>query len=72
MMIFEKARENAEAIKQGGARAIEEAKLVGVPAYYLDPSLGEGIIKELPDGTRQRIKLIDGEDVVVESIGPKA
>ena len=71
MMIFEKARENAEAIKQGGARAIEEAKRVGVPAYYLDPSLGEGIIKELPDGTRQRIKLIDGEDVVVESIGPK-
>ena len=57
MMIFDKARENAEAIKQGGARAIEEAKRVGVPAYYLDPSLGEGIIKELPDGTRQRIKL---------------
>ncbi len=72
MMIFEKARENADAIKQGGARAIEEAKRLGVAAYYLDPSLGEAIIKELPDGTRQRIKVIDGVDVVVECIGPRA
>jgi hypothetical protein len=72
MMIFEKARENAEAIKQGGARAIAEAKLAGVPAYYLDAALGDALIKELPDGTRQRIEVIDGEDVVVESLGPKA
>jgi hypothetical protein len=72
MMIFEKARENAEEIKKGGARAIEEAKKAGAPAYYMDPTLGEGIIKEMPDGTRHHIKLIEGEDVVIETFGPKA
>lgn len=71
MMIFEKARENAEEIKKGAACAIEEAKKAGAPAYYMDPDLGEGIIKEMPDGTRHRIKLIDGEDVVIETFGPK-
>jgi hypothetical protein len=72
MMIFEKARENADEIKTGAARAIEEAKKAGAPAYYMDPVLGEGIIKEMPDGTRHRIKLIQGEDVVIETFGPKA
>ena len=71
MMIFEKARENAEAIKQGGARAIEQAKLAGVPAYYVDPAVGDGIVREMPDGTRQRIQLIDGEVFVLEAIGPR-
>ena len=72
LMIFEKARENAEEIKKGGARAVEEAKKAGAPAYYMDPALGTGIIKEMPDGTRHRIMLIDGEDVVIETFGPKA
>jgi hypothetical protein len=49
-MIFEKARQNAEEIKKGAARAIEDAKKAGAPAYYMHPAVGEGIIKEMPDG----------------------
>jgi len=71
-MIFEKARQNAEEIKKGAARAIEDAMKAGAPAYYMDPALGEGIIKEMPDGTRHRIDLIEAEDVVIETFGPKA
>lgn len=72
MMIFEKARENAKAIEQMGQRAIEESKKLGAPAYYMDPTLGDGIIKELPDGTRQRIERIQGEEIVIETFGPDA
>lgn len=70
MMLFEKARENEAAIRQMGTRAIAAARKAGVPAYYLDPSLGEGIIKEMPDGTRHRLKAGDA-NTVVESFGPR-
>jgi hypothetical protein len=40
-----------------------------VPAHYVDPALGDGIIREMPDGTRQRVDLNDGEEVVVETFG---
>ncbi|MGY2050766.1 hypothetical protein [Methylobacterium sp. JK268] len=71
MMLFDKARENAAAIRQVGNRAIAEARKAGVPAFYMDPSLGEGIIKEMPDGTRHRLIAVEGKDVVVESFGPR-
>ncbi|GEP07569.1 hypothetical protein [Methylobacterium oxalidis] len=70
MMLFEKARENAAAIRQLGERAIAEARRAGVPAFT-DPSLGEGIIREMPDGTRHRLVRVGDEDVVVESFGPR-
>lgn len=70
MMIFDKAREHAEAIRQMGAVAIEESRLAGLPAYYSDPALGEGIIKHMPDGTRHRIKVVDGRDVILQTYGP--
>lgn len=72
MMLFEKARENAAAIRQIGARAIEEARKAGVPVFYMDPSLGEGIIKEMPDGTRHRLAKVGEDEVVVESFEPRA
>jgi hypothetical protein len=71
MMLFEKARENEAAIRQMGARAIAAARKAGVAAYYLDPSLGEGLIKEMPDGTRHRLKAGDS-NTVVESFGPRS
>ena len=67
MMIFDKARENAEAVRRVGLLAIEEAQKLGVPVHYMDPSLGDGIIREMPDGTRHRLKRIDGVEVVVET-----
>lgn len=68
MMIFDKARENAEAIRRGGLDAIEECRLAGVPAYYMDAGLCTGIVREMPDGSRQHVKLVDGADVVVEEL----
>lgn len=72
MMLFDKARENAEAIRQIGSRAIEEARRAGVPAFYMDPALGAGIIREMPDGTRHRLQTVEGREVVVESFGPRS
>lgn len=57
-------------MRLAGRRAVEQAKRAGVPAYYMDPALGDGIVKEFPDGTRQRIKLQDDEDVVLEILSP--
>ena len=71
MKLFDKVRENADAIRQVGTVARERARAAGVPSYYMDPSLGEGIIKEMPDGTRHRIESSDGGDVVVESFRPR-
>ena len=72
MVLFEKIRENADAIRQIGERAIQEARRLGVPYHYMDPSLCDGIIREMPDGTRQRVELKNGEEVVVETFGPRA
>lgn len=72
LMIFEKARENAEAIRMGGRRALSLAAKAGVAAYYYDPTTGKDMIRHLPDGSRQKIRLIDGEDIVVETIGPSS
>lgn len=71
MILTKLIRENAEAISQVGVRALEEAKHAGVPAYYMDPSLGDGIIRELPDGTRERVERRNGWDVVTETYGPR-
>ena len=66
--LLENMEKYAEAMRSSGRRAIEQAKRAGVPAYYVDPALGDGIIKELPDGTRQRIQPQGDEDVVIETL----
>lgn len=71
-MLLENATKNAEALRTAGKRAIAQAKLAGVAVYYMDPALGEDIIKELPDGTRQKVKVHAVEDVVIETILPRA
>lgn len=55
MILFERARQNAAALKNLGARAREEARQVGKPVRYLDPAHGDDIIREYPDGRRERL-----------------
>lgn len=71
MMLLDKARENAAAIRRIGASALEEARKTKSPIHYTDASLGDGIIREMPDGTRHRLMKQNGEEVVVESFGPR-
>lgn len=71
MILTKLIRENAESVRQIGVRALQEAKRAGVPAYYMDPSLGDGIIREMPDGTRERIERRGHRDVVAETYGPR-
>jgi len=56
MMIFERARENADAIRRAGDRAREEARQAGACIYYIDKARGDGIIREHPDGRRERVE----------------
>lgn len=51
-MIFRLARENADAIRAMGRGAILEAHAAGVDAHYRDALLGEGVVRESPDGVR--------------------
>jgi hypothetical protein len=43
----------------------------GVPVYYLDNALGEGIVKEMPDGTRHLIEVRDGNEIVLQTFAPR-
>ena len=52
MMLLDKWRENEDRVRQAGTIALKQAREAGVPAYYRDPSLGEGVVKEMPDGNR--------------------
>lgn len=71
-MILKKAHDNAEGLRQAGRRAIEKAHRAGAPAYYMDKSLGAGIIKELPDGARQKIEMnAAGEQIIIETYGKR-
>jgi stage V sporulation protein SpoVS len=47
-------------IAKVGVKAIEQAHAVGVAAHYIDESLGDGLVKEMPDGTRQLIDSSNG------------
>ena len=70
MVLFEKVRANADEISRIGERAIQEAKRLGVPCHYMDRNLCDGIIREMPDGARQRVELRSGEEIVVETLPP--
>ena len=65
MVLFDALRDHADAIRQVGERAAEEARRLGVPCHYMDATISAGIIRELPDGSRQRVELRDGREVVV-------
>ena len=71
MVLFDKLRENAETIRQVGERAVQEARRLGVPSHYMDTTVCAGIIREMPDGSRQRVELKDGREIVVESLSAR-
>jgi hypothetical protein len=68
--LLENADAYAEAIRSAGARAATRLKRAGIPVYYMDETVADGIIKEFPDGTRQRVEVGDGKDVVIETLPP--
>ena len=68
--LLENADTYAEAIRSAGARAASHLKRSGIAVYYMDETIADGIIKEFPDGTRQRVEIGAGEDVIVETLPP--
>jgi hypothetical protein len=66
-MLLEKAMEHAEEIRRAGAEAVKVALAAGVPVYYFDDNLGDGIIKEMPDGRRFHVTIENGEEIVTEA-----
>jgi hypothetical protein len=69
--LFDKLRENADTIRQVGERAVQEARRLGVRSHYMDATDCAGIIREMPDGSRQRVELKDGREIVVESLSAR-
>ena len=68
IVLFDALRKNADAIRRVGERAVEEARRLGVPCHYMDADVCAGIIREMPDGSRQRVELRDGREIAVESL----
>ena len=64
MMLLDKWRQNEDRVRQAGTIAIEQARKTGVPAYYRDLSLGDGIVKEMPDGSRVLLGEADEEECI--------
>ena len=51
MMLFERVTKAAADLERMGREEIDKAHRAGSPSYYSD---GSGIIREMPDGTRER------------------
>jgi hypothetical protein len=69
MVLFDKILENADALRQVGLRALEDARKAGVAVAYMDPAFGDDIIHEFPDGRRER--LVRGQNPRVVAIPPR-
>ena len=72
MTLFDLLDANMHAVEAVGDRAVAEARRAGVAAYYVDPALGAGIVRELPDGTRERFEHADGTRIIVARYGPRS
>lgn len=70
-MLLENAAKYEDAINSAGERAMQRAKRVGAPVFYMDATITDGIIRELPDGSRQRVEIRGGEDVVLEELATR-
>jgi hypothetical protein len=55
MVLFDKVRQNGGTLRQVGEDALADARKAGVPVYYMDDTFGNDIIREFPDGHRERI-----------------
>ena len=51
-------------IKQFRTRAIEKTLRAGLPAYILDETSGEGVIRFRVDGVSERIVIVQSKAVV--------
>lgn len=69
-MIIEQWRRNEAKVRQADRIAIEEARRAGSPAYYHYSGAG-GIVREMPDGSRQLVEVIGGRDIVVQELEPR-
>jgi len=70
-MLLDVLHQSEDLIAQAGPTAIKRALEAGVAVYYLDDALGEGIVKEMPDGTRYLIDLRDGAEIVLQTFAPR-
>jgi hypothetical protein len=52
MRMLEELRKKQHAIATIGERERAKARSLGISSFYTDPSLGEGIVEEKPDGTK--------------------
>jgi hypothetical protein len=69
-MLIEALERDEKKISQTGAEALAAARAAGVPAYYIDETVGQGIVKLMPDGTIYLIDPDQDEDVVLRTITP--
>ena len=69
-MLIEALKRDEKTISQTGAEALAAARAAGVPAYYIDETVGQGIVKLMPDGTIHLIDPDQDEDVVLRTITP--
>jgi hypothetical protein len=55
MTLLQELRAKADRIRTIGAEARAEARALGAPSYYIDANVGDGIVEELPDGSKRLI-----------------
>ncbi len=69
MILLDSIRRNADGLGRIGMRALHEAQQAGVAIYYMDPAFGNDVIREFPDGRRER--LVDEQAGAWISIPPR-
>jgi len=69
-MLIEALEKDEKKIARTGAEALATARAAGVPAYYIDNTIGQGIVKLMPDGTIYLIDPDQDNDVVLSTITP--
>jgi hypothetical protein len=69
-MLIEALEKDEKKIARTGAEALAAARAADVPAYYIDETIGQGIVKLMPDGTIYLIDPDQDNDVVLRTITP--
>jgi hypothetical protein len=67
IVLFERAVSKAEAIRRIGEDARTLARATGTAVPYTEPAYGTNVIREYPDGRRERRR----PDGSVESVPPR-
>ncbi len=68
MRLFEQYARRAEAIGRIGEEVRADARATGTPISYTEPAYGTDVIREWPDGRRERLKA-DGSVVAIPGLG---